>query len=92
MRLHRIRTELTSIRRQLRAGKRQVCQEELQRYAADGTPPEDRLTLAYLRLTEAAQRCMVTCVGGDQATHEQAVRAYEAALAEWQQTLQGGVL
>jgi hypothetical protein len=92
MRLCQIHSELNAIKRQLRAGKRQVCQEQLQRYAVDGTLPEDGLTLAYVRLTEAAQRCMVTCIGGDEATHEQAVRAYEAALAEWQQTLQGGVL
>lgn len=92
MRLHRIRTELTSIRRQLRLGNRQVRQEQLQQYAVDDILPEDGLTLAYVRLAEAAQRCMVTCIGGDEATHEQAVRAYEAALAEWQQTLQGGVL
>ena len=92
MRLYQIHSELNAIKRQLRAGKRQVCQEQLQRYAMDGTLPVDPLTLAYVRLTEAAQRCMVTCIGGDEATHEQAVRAYEAALAEWQQTLQGGVL
>ncbi|HPC96651.1 MAG TPA: hypothetical protein PLU87_17025 [Sedimentisphaerales bacterium] len=92
MRLYQIHSELNAIKRQLRAGKRQVCQEQLQRYAMDGTLPGDPLTLAYVRLTEAAQRCMVTCIGGDEATHEQAVRAYEAALAEWQQTLQGGVL
>ncbi len=92
MRFLSIHRELGSIRRQLRAGKRQVSQEQLQRYASNGTLPEDPLTLAYVRLTEAAQRCMVTCIGGDEATHEQAVRAYEAALAEWQQTLQGGVL
>ncbi len=92
MRLYQIHSELNAIKRQLRAGKRQVCQDELQRYAVDGTLPEDGLTLAYLRLSEAAQRCMVTCIGGDEATHEQAVQVYEQALAEWRQTLKGGVL
>lgn len=93
MRFFSIHRELDSIRRQLRAGNRQVRQEQLQQYAVDGTLPEDGLTLAYLRLSEAAVATMEGSVsGGDQATHEQAVRAYEAALAEWQQTLQGGVL
>ena len=87
MRLHRIRTELTSIRRQLRAGKRQVCQEELQRYAADGTPPEDPLTAAYVELNQAALAAMEASVSG--ADHEAAVEAYRAALAGWQRASRG---
>lgn len=89
MRLHRIRTELTSIRRQLRAGKRQVSQEQLQRYAMDGMLPEDGLTLAYVQLTEAAQRCMVTCIGGSESDHEAAVGRYQEALADWNECLKG---
>ena len=91
MRFLSIHRELGSIRRQLRAGKRQVSQEQLQRYAMDGTLPSDPLTLSYLKLTEAAQRCMVTCVGGDQADHEAAVQVYEQALTDWQQKLKGTI-
>jgi len=89
MRLHQIHSELNTIKRQLRAGKRQVSQEQLRRYAADGILPEDLLTLAYLKLTEAAQRCMVTCIGGNEADHEAAAQAYEQALAEWQRACRG---
>ena len=91
MRLYQIHSELNAIKRQLRAGKRQVSQEQLQRYAMDGTLPSDPLTLSYLKLTEAAQRCMVTCVGGDQADHEAAVQVYEQALTDWQQKLKGTI-
>jgi len=90
MRFFSIHRELDSIRRQLRLGKRQVSQEQLQRYAVDGTLPEDRLTLAYLRLTQAALDAMNTSVSG--ADHEAAVEAYQAALVDWQQVLKGGVL
>lgn len=89
MRLHRIRTEIAAIRRQLRAGRRRVALEQLQQYAAEGTLPTDRLTLAYLRLTQAALWCMESSVGGDQ---EAACEHYEQALAEWQQVLKGGAL
>ena len=87
MRLHRIRTELTSIRRQLRAGKRQVCQEELQRYAADGTPPKDGLTLVYVRLNSAALDAMNASVSGTD--HEAAVGRYQEALDDWNECLKG---
>lgn len=90
MRLHRIRTELTSIRRQLRLGNRQVRQEQLQQYAVDGILPEDRLTLAYLRLTQAALDAMNGSVGGTD--HEAACGRYEQALADWQRALRGGAL
>jgi len=87
MRLCQIHSELNAIKRQLRAGNRQVRQEQLQRYAVDGTLPEDGLTLAYLRLSEAAVATMEGSVsGGD---HEAAVQVYEQALADWQQKLKG---
>ena len=89
MRLCQIHSELNAIKRQLRAGKRQVCQEELQRYAADGTPPEDGLTLNDVRLTEAARTCMVTCIGGSEVDHEAAVGRYQEALADWNECLKG---
>ncbi len=89
MRFLSIHRELGSIRRQLRAGKRQVSQEQLQRYAMDGMLPEDGLTLAYVRLTQAALRAMESSVGGD---HEQVVGQYEQALSDWQQALRGGAL
>ena len=89
MRFLSIHRELGSIRRQLRAGKRQVSQEQLQRYAMDGMLPEDPLTLAYVRLTEAARTCMVTCIGGSEADHEAAVGRYQEALADWNECLKG---
>ena len=89
MKLFQIRNEIAAIRRQLRLGKQQVRQEQLQRYATDGTLPEDRLTLAYLRLTQTALRCMESSVGGD---HEAACEQYEAALNNWQKELRGGAL
>ncbi len=90
--LRQIEQRLRRVRQQIGRGKLARLPEALRQYAASGEVPADPLAAAYVRLTEAAQRCMVTCIGGDEATHEQAVRAYEAALAEWQQTLQGGVL
>jgi len=92
MRFLSIHRELGSIRRQLRACKRQVSQEQLQRYAMDGTLPEDPLTLAYVRLTEAARTCMVTCIGGSEVDHEAAVQRYQEAIVDWQQALRGGAL
>ena len=87
MRLCQIHSELNAIKRQLRAGKRQVCQEELQRYAADGTPPEDPLTAAYVELNQAALAAMEASVsGGD---HEAAVQVYEQALTDWNECLKG---
>jgi len=87
MRLHRIRTELTSIRRQLRLGNRQVRQEQLQQYAVDDILPEDRLTLAYLRLTQAALDAMNGSVGGGD--HEAACERYSVALSDWQRACRG---
>jgi len=92
MRLCQINSEMNAIKRQLRAGKRQVRQEQLQRYAMDGMLPEDGLTLKYVRLTEAARTCMVTCIGGSEVDHEAAVQRYQEAIVDWQQALRGGAL
>jgi len=89
MRFFSIHRELDSIRRQLRAGNRQVRQEQLQRYAVDGTLPDDGLTLAYVNLSRAALDAMNASVGGDS---EAAAQAYEQALVAWQQALKGGAL
>jgi len=87
MRFLSIHRELGSIRRQLRAGKRQVSQEQLQRYAMDGMLPEDGLTLAYVRLTQAALDAMNGSVGGTD--HEAAVQQYQEALGDWNECLKG---
>jgi hypothetical protein len=70
-------------------GRRQVSQEQLQRYAVDGTLPDDGLTLAYVNLSRAALDAMNASVGGDS---EAAAQAYEQALVAWQQALKGGAL
>lgn len=87
MRLHRIRTELTAIRRQLRLGKRQVSQEQLQRYATTGQVPDDPTAAAYVRLNASALRAMDASVS--QADHAAAVEQYQQALADWQRALKG---
>lgn len=85
-----VRHELDNIRRLLRAGKRQVSQEQLQRYATDGTLPDDPLTLAYLRLTEAALRCMESSVGGE--GYDDAVEVYQQSLENYNNAVRGATL
>ena len=87
MRLCQIHSELNAIKRQLRLGKRQISQEQLQRYATDGTLPEDPLTLAYVRLTESATAMIDSTIGGED--HDSAVDAYQRALEQYNNAVRG---
>jgi hypothetical protein len=49
--------------------------------------PEDGLTLAYVRLTQAALDAMNGSVGGTD--HEAAVQQYQEALGDWNECLKG---
>lgn len=87
MRLHGVRRQLDSIRRQLGRDRRQIRDDQLRQYAIDGTLPEDGLTLAYLRLTEAAMAMMDSSIGGE--GYEAAVEAYRQAEQQYQQVIRG---
>lgn len=88
MRFFGLHSQLNSIRRQLRTGRRQISQEQLQRYAADGTLPDDELTLAYVRLNANAIEAMNASVA--ESDHEAACERYQQALYGWRQALKGG--
>ncbi len=87
--LRQIERRLRRVRQQIGRGRLARLPEALRQYAVTGQVPADSVVAAYVRLNSAALTAMNASVGGD---HEAAVQVYEAALAEWQQTLQGGVL